>query len=264
MSSSALPRADDYRYDQSEGLVKLQPPVTKGAVWGKVSVEPDPCWTLDSLISELNTLEIKNTLPPPSSPAFLGVPEFRDGITTADKNGMDIGKPFVMCISDDDMEDYEKDSEESYEQPLKKGTRFSCPDADFSAEALDSHLSLIQRDHEQRSQIEERRIKDDAALEEAKKREKALHEARVYQAKVEAEVQQEAARKAEERQKAALEAARISKAEDQGKEDEKVSKIPPGETAKKKIEAAVAISVEKAVEKKEAAVSSTITDATEF
>lgn len=57
-----------------------------------------------------------------------------------------------------------------------------------SAEALDSHLSLIQRDHEQRSQIEERRIKDDAALEEAKKREKALHEARVYQAKLEAEV----------------------------------------------------------------------------
>ncbi|CAA7395884.1 unnamed protein product [Spirodela intermedia] len=239
-----------------------------------------------------------------------------------------------MCISDDDMEDYEKDSEESYEQPLKKGTRFSCPDADFSdsepsddelylerpqiclmdrtnlaesfltelerehhlrvkeeirrkafaleaelkgenerslsaiaqlekqtemrremdrrmdkqyqrkiAEALDSHLSLIQRDHEQRSQIEERRIKDDAALEEAKKREKALHEARVYQAKVEAEAQQEAARKAEERQKAALEAARISKAEDQGKEDEKVSKISPGETAKKKIEPPVAISV---------------------
>ncbi|RAL38792.1 hypothetical protein DM860_013473 [Cuscuta australis] len=44
------------------------------------------------------------------------------------------------------------------------------------AEALDDHLIAVQRDHEHRSQIEERRIRDDAAHEEAKRREKALKE----------------------------------------------------------------------------------------
>lgn len=59
-----------------------------------------------------------------------------------------------------------------------------------SAEALDDHLIAVQRDHEHRSQIEERRIRDDAAREEAKKREKALQEekARLEKVRAEAEV----------------------------------------------------------------------------
>lgn len=59
-----------------------------------------------------------------------------------------------------------------------------------SAEVLDRHLSAIQRDHWQRSQIEEQRIRVDAALEEAKRKEKALHEEKMRQerAKAEAEV----------------------------------------------------------------------------
>lgn len=59
-----------------------------------------------------------------------------------------------------------------------------------SAEVLDKHLSAVQRDHEQRSQIVERRIRDDAALEEAKRKEKAFHEEKLQQerAKQEAEV----------------------------------------------------------------------------
>lgn len=48
-----------------------------------------------------------------------------------------------------------------------------------SAEALDNHLTAIQRDHEHRTQMEERRIRDDAALEEAKRKEKALQEERI-------------------------------------------------------------------------------------
>ncbi|CAN1329682.1 mRNA export factor GLE1 [Linum perenne] len=42
------------------------------------------------------------------------------------------------------------------------------------AEALDDHLTAVQRDHELKSQIEERRIRSDAAYEEAKRKESDL------------------------------------------------------------------------------------------
>ncbi|KMT07591.1 hypothetical protein BVRB_6g147230 [Beta vulgaris subsp. vulgaris] len=77
------------------------------------------------------------------------------------------------------------------------------------AEALDNHLTAIQRDHEHRTQMEERRIRDDAALEEAKRKEKALQEERIRLQKAkEEEARQEAAKKAEE---AAQEAERLAK-----------------------------------------------------
>jgi hypothetical protein len=59
-----------------------------------------------------------------------------------------------------------------------------------SAEVLDKHLSMVQRDHEQKSQIVERRIRDDAALEEAKRKEQATKEEKLRQerARQEAEV----------------------------------------------------------------------------
>ncbi|XP_043724631.1 protein GLE1 isoform X7 [Telopea speciosissima] len=87
------------------------------------------------------------------------------------------------------------------------------------AEALDNHLIAVQRDYEHRSQIEERRIRNDAAFEESKKREKALQEERVRQERTKAEAELRfgvvgpvkfvAARKrSEEAQKAALEAER--------------------------------------------------------
>ncbi|KAJ0974134.1 hypothetical protein J5N97_016099 [Dioscorea zingiberensis] len=77
------------------------------------------------------------------------------------------------------------------------------------AQVMDNHLSAIQRDHEQRSQIEERRIRDDAAVEEARRRERAPLEEmfRQEKAKAEAEARQRAAKLAEEAQKAGLEAA---------------------------------------------------------
>ncbi|KAF8403635.1 hypothetical protein HHK36_011739 [Tetracentron sinense] len=55
-------------------------------------------------------------------------------------------------------------------------------------EALDSHLTGVLRDHEQRSQIEEREIRNDIAFEEVKRKEKALQEERLHQEKVEAEL----------------------------------------------------------------------------
>ncbi|RWW27574.1 hypothetical protein GW17_00008001, partial [Ensete ventricosum] len=58
-----------------------------------------------------------------------------------------------------------------------------------SAEVVDSHLSAVRRDHEKISQIEERRIRDDAALEEAKK--KAVLEEKLHQEKAKAEAEAE-------------------------------------------------------------------------
>lgn len=58
-----------------------------------------------------------------------------------------------------------------------------------SAEALDNHLTAVQRDHERKSQIEERKIRSDAAYEEAKRRERALQEEKLRQEKVKAEAE---------------------------------------------------------------------------
>ncbi|KAL0004367.1 hypothetical protein SO802_011928 [Lithocarpus litseifolius] len=55
------------------------------------------------------------------------------------------------------------------------------------AEALDNHLTTVQRDHELRSQIEERKIRSDAAYEEAKRKEKASQEEKLRQEKAKAE-----------------------------------------------------------------------------
>ncbi|CAL5203768.1 unnamed protein product [Lathyrus oleraceus] len=73
------------------------------------------------------------------------------------------------------------------------------------AEALDNHLTAVQRDRELRSQIEERKIRNDAAYEEAK-RKVALQEEKQQQEKAKAEA--EAKHKAEEVKQAALEAER--------------------------------------------------------
>ncbi|XP_037496784.1 protein GLE1 isoform X2 [Jatropha curcas] len=90
------------------------------------------------------------------------------------------------------------------------------------AEALDNHLTAIQRDHELKSQIEERRIRNDAANEEAKRREKALQEERLRQERARAEA--EAKRKVEEAKMAALEAERRAAKEAAEKEAAEASK----------------------------------------
>ncbi|CAJ1853956.1 unnamed protein product [Sphenostylis stenocarpa] len=85
------------------------------------------------------------------------------------------------------------------------------------AEALDNHLTAVQRDRELRSQIEERKIRSDAAYEEAK-RKVAFEKQQQEKAKAEAELQmldeaklraaEEAKREAE--RKAAMEARKLA------------------------------------------------------
>ncbi|KAK1270307.1 hypothetical protein QJS04_geneDACA004256 [Acorus gramineus] len=83
------------------------------------------------------------------------------------------------------------------------------------AEALDNHLSVVQRNHEQRSQIEERRIENEA---EEMRREKSLQEEKMRQEK-EAKARQEAARIAEAMKIA--ETAKIAEEQKRNLEDKK-------------------------------------------
>ncbi|KAJ9554605.1 hypothetical protein OSB04_018650 [Centaurea solstitialis] len=81
------------------------------------------------------------------------------------------------------------------------------------AEALDNHLTDVQRHHEYKSQIEEKKIRDDAAIEEAKRKQKALQEEKVRQEKMKAEeAKRQAEKKRDEEAKAAtLEAEKAAK-----------------------------------------------------
>ncbi|KAK1415752.1 hypothetical protein QVD17_31538 [Tagetes erecta] len=81
------------------------------------------------------------------------------------------------------------------------------------AEELDNHLTDVQRHHEYKSQIEEKKIRDDAAIEEAKRKQKALQEEKIRQEKIKAEeAKHQAEKKKEEEAKAiALEAERAAK-----------------------------------------------------
>ncbi|KAG8366006.1 hypothetical protein BUALT_Bualt17G0031200 [Buddleja alternifolia] len=72
------------------------------------------------------------------------------------------------------------------------------------AEALDNHLTDVQRDHEHIFQLEERRIRDDAVRGEAKRKEKALQEEKMRQERIKTE--EEARLKAERAKAAAVEA----------------------------------------------------------
>lgn len=121
------------------------------------------------------------------------------------------------------------------------------------AEVLDNHLSAVQRDHEQRSQIEERRIRDDAAIEEAKRKEQALYEEKVRQEKAiaEAEARQKATKLAEE-QRLALEAAKRAAEEAARNESERAA----AEAAQKEAENKVVASAQTARERKEGGSSS--------
>ncbi|ONI30280.1 hypothetical protein PRUPE_1G241900 [Prunus persica] len=95
------------------------------------------------------------------------------------------------------------------------------------AEALNNHLTAVQQDLEVRSQIEERKIRIDAAYEDAKRKEKALQEEKLRQerAKAEAEAKRaEEAKRGEDAKKAALEAQRRAAKEAAEREASEASK----------------------------------------
>ncbi|KAF8104564.1 hypothetical protein N665_0171s0067 [Sinapis alba] len=71
------------------------------------------------------------------------------------------------------------------------------------AEALDTHLTAIQREHEIKSQIEERKIRSEEAQEEARRRERAHQEEKTRQEKARAEAEMQAKLRAEEAKKEA-------------------------------------------------------------
>ncbi|XP_042061385.1 protein GLE1-like isoform X1 [Salvia splendens] len=96
------------------------------------------------------------------------------------------------------------------------------------AEDLDNHLTVVQRDHEHISQLEERRIRDDMARAEAKRREKAIQEEKIRQERIKAEEEQ-ARLKSEkaERDKAAALEAEIKAAEEAAAKQASASDAAP-------------------------------------
>lgn len=72
---------------------------------------------------------------------------------------------------------------------MEKGNEYFFFSHD-SAEARDQHLSVLLRDHEQRSQVEERAIRKEAAAEEARRRE--LERVRELQRRAREEAEAEA------------------------------------------------------------------------
>ncbi|TYI34109.1 hypothetical protein ES332_A04G180500v1 [Gossypium tomentosum] len=139
----------------------------------------------------------------------------------------------VSALETDLMNESEKSSSahtkvEKYREARREVERkFDVQYQRRVAEGLDNHLTAVQRDHELKSQIEERKIRSDAAHEEAKRREKALQEERLRQEKAKAEA--EAKLKAEEANRAALEAERIAAKEAAEKEAAKASKANTSE-----------------------------------
>ncbi|XP_049350303.1 mRNA export factor GLE1 isoform X1 [Solanum verrucosum] len=262
-----------------------------------VTLDPNPDWTFDVLLVELNSIEKKLNA---SSKFPIPFTKTESRQLSASKDNSRRG--FVMQVSDDDVEDMDRDTKhEVGDHLLMGGKRFACDeiylsDSDQSeeglnielqhdlmdkvglvesalselahdhqltiaeemrdqlsaleaeltdeseklastlervernteaqremnrkfdmqyqrkiAEALDDHLTTVQRDHEHRSQIEERRIRDDAAREEAKRKEKALQDEKARQERIRAETKVQArleAERVEKEKAAALEAER--------------------------------------------------------
>ncbi|XP_062110373.1 mRNA export factor GLE1-like [Humulus lupulus] len=128
--------------------------------------------------------------------------DYGDGVVTAGTS-MRLG---YRCIEYDD-DDFENDSAlEIQPYLMEEKCKTTIPLLIMLVKALDNHLTAIQRDYELRSQIEERKIRSDAAYEGAKRKEKALLEEKLRQEKAKAEA--EAKLRAEEANRVAMEAQR--------------------------------------------------------
>ncbi|KAL3339242.1 hypothetical protein AABB24_028068 [Solanum stoloniferum] len=294
------------------GAVKLQLPLPKSV--DGVTLDPNPDWTFDALLVELNSIEKKLNA---SSKFPIPFTKTESRQLSASKNNS--RRSFVMQVSDDDLEDMDRDTKlEVGDHLLVGGKRFACDeiylsDSDQSeeglnielqhdlmnkvglvesalselahdhqltiaeemrdqlsaleaqltdeseklastlervernteaqremnrkfdmqyqrkiAEALDDHLTTVQRDHEHRSQIEERRIRDDAAREEAKRKEKVLQEEKARQERIRAETKVQArleAERVEKEKAAALEAERKAAKEAAAASEKKSSEL---------------------------------------
>lgn len=116
--------------------LELQCP-TKAAM--VTSADPEPLWTLDDLLLELNSVEVHLGAINSVSSLFK-----KSGITSFSEVKKTEGsiKPFTMCILDDDDVDYESEDEiTSYS--LATGTRFTCDDVFLSdSEGSDDEMHV--------------------------------------------------------------------------------------------------------------------------
>nr|CAB3451203.1 unnamed protein product [Digitaria exilis] len=221
------------------------------------ALDPHQSWTLDDVLAELDALDATRRAAPPTplkqppdcvggarEKAFVMRVDDEDDTEDEDDN-ISSGESQALVargarfsfngLESSDSEDEldgqvtpyhlmeKRNIEKSILLELEREHHLKVQLRFISAEVLDKHLSMVQRDHEQKSQIVECRIRDDAAIEEAKRKDQAIKEEKLKQerARQEAEARQkEAAKLAAEAQKTAFEAAQKEAAEKEDAEKE--------------------------------------------
>lgn len=87
-----------------------------------VAVDPEPDWSFDALVSELNALESKLASTSLTAPAS----QFRKTMASG-KNEGERGKPFVLRAHEFELEDTESEDDED-DKVLVPVKRFNCDD----------------------------------------------------------------------------------------------------------------------------------------
>ncbi|CAN6478256.1 unnamed protein product [Victoria cruziana] len=217
-----------------------------------VTCDPEPYWSLSGIVTELNALESKFSNP------FIKPRKQREVIDSEDEcHGMGFQTREIPLVNKTEaVRGYLLELEREEQLKVKEEIRdrlyllndylrkekertissFSCIQKDIEAkqemdkkldkqyqrkiaETCDIHLSAVQRDHEQRSEIEERKIRKEAASEEAKRKEKMEREEkeRLEKLKAEAEARMKAERLKTE--KLAMEAKAAAEAQKRAEEE---------------------------------------------
>lgn len=119
----------------SRSNVKLELPCPQ-TVQG-ITLDPEPDWSFDALLSELNVLELKLN---ESSKPFSRT-TFREPVV---KSAQRSKNSFVMRVLDDEMEDLESDDEVT-DPSLVSGRRFTCDEL-YLSDSDDSEYELAHGD----------------------------------------------------------------------------------------------------------------------
>ncbi|VVA91179.1 unnamed protein product [Arabis nemorensis] len=198
-----------------------------------ISIDPEPNWDFNSLVSEIASVEKKlngfSKFPQPFTNTTLR-DESDDKFDCEPESSLMSKMGLTECILYEVTNDHQNEVKEDirnqvsvveteimneietsrsaiarvqkYSETRKEVERKL--DLQYQrkvAEALDTHLTAVQREHQIKSQLEERKIRSEEAQEEARRRERAHQEEKLRQEKARAEAEMLAKIRAEEAKK---------------------------------------------------------------